>query len=930
MDLFGREAESGALAEAVADVRAGGRRTLGVLGEAGIGKSALLAVISELAVAANLLVLDGRAAEHERLVPFALVVDALDDVVATMHRQRLCTAGSELAAILPSVGLEGPSAPPPSGPGGRIQYHRALRSLLELLGRERPFALVLDDLHWADAASLEWLLHLLRRPPRVPHVLVFALRPCDAAARLVDAARAAPGWLELRPRLLDREASLAMLPPDLDRDLRRKIAADAGGNPLFLQALARLGPEAATTVPSTIAAAVRQDLDRLPPASRTLIEGAAVAGEPFDPDNAAAAADLDPADALVSLDALVAADLVRPAAAPRTFMFRHPMIRRAVYDAAPPGWRLAAHERVSTALAERGAPPVARAYHVEQYARPGDEAALMTLEQAAADSRSTSPATSARFYAAAVRLLPHGDRARRMQLLIPMAHALAAVGQIEPARATFDQAIGLLERDQDELLGNLTASAALMDHLIGDYASAERRLVAVLDGTSKETQPFVKLLLAINGFLRHDPPNAEMWVERVARRIDDQSPQILRAGHAAVAALVRIWLGQPADELLDSAERSLQATADADLARHMELGWFIGGSFFEAERYPAGPQHFRRTLRIATETRQEHLLGQCNIHLAMMSLRMLELDAALVYAECAEEVARLQSADHQLALALTARALVLLELGERAEAERAAVESDVISAQLEPNTLTWSSRARNATVRWSGDPRRLIRELEALPDLHPRIAGIVLCELVDAASAVGGRDEAHVWTKRSADRAAQLHMPLSAARAARCQATLLLAADQPLPAAELALATADRAEAGQLHQEAIASRLLAGRSLLMAGQRDRAVAVLQQTAVAAGAAGALAARDTAARELRRAGARISLNTHRVARDRAADELTVREREIADLVATGRSNKQAARELFVSEKTIEHHLSRVYAKLGVHSRTELSATLSASP
>jgi DNA-binding NarL/FixJ family response regulator len=315
--------------------------------------------------------------------------------------------------------------------------------------------------------------------------------------------------------------------------------------------------------------------------------------------------------------------------------------------------------------------------------------------------------------------------------------------------------------------------------------------------------------------------------------------------------------------------------------------------------------------------------------LALSSLWMLELDAATAYAEAAEEVARLHDVEHEVALALTTRALVLLECGDRSEAQRAAAESDALSARLEPTMFTWSRHARNATVRWSHDPQRLLRELEAMPQLQHRTASIVLCELVDAAIAVGRREDAERWTERVADRADCLHLPLTAARAGRCQAALLLAADEPVAAAEKALVVAERAEAALLHREAMASRLLAGRALRVAGKRTRAVAVLQQAAVAAGAAGALAARDAVARELRRAGARISLKTHRLAGPGPADDLTVREREIADLVAGGRSNKQVARELFVSDKTVEHHLSRVYAKLGVRSRTELAATLSSS-
>ena len=92
----------------------------------------------------------------------------------------------------------------------------------------------------------------------------------------------------------------------------------------------------------------------------------------------------------------------------------------------------------------------------------------------------------------------------------------------------------------------------------------------------------------------------------------------------------------------------------------------------------------------------------------------------------------------------------------------------------------------------------------------------------------------------------------------------------------------------------------------------------------------MAVHGAAARELSRAGARVSLQTRRAVPAATAEELTAREREIAELVARGRSNKQVAAELFLSLKTVEHHLSRVYAKLGLRSRTELAVTLGTPP
>ena len=256
MQLAGRDRELEALGRALADVRAGRSRTIGVLGEAGIGKTALLEATFEQAERQRLLVLAGRAAEHERDVPFSLAIDALDDHVATMSATRVASAGRELGAVLPSAVVE-PDAPPAAGPAERFRHHRALRSLLELIGRERPFVLAFDDVHWADAASVELLLHLLRRTPRVPHLLLFALRPVDPAARLIDAARAAPGWQELRPAPLERDVALGLLPDRLDPALRERMAHEAGGNPLFLYALGRLDAAAAGTLPTTVLAVIQ-------------------------------------------------------------------------------------------------------------------------------------------------------------------------------------------------------------------------------------------------------------------------------------------------------------------------------------------------------------------------------------------------------------------------------------------------------------------------------------------------------------------------------------------------------------------------------------------------------------------------------------------------------------------------------------------------
>src|ERR1700754_3277245 len=135
MDLVGREVELAAVARALSDVRGGGARVLGIAGEAGIGKSALLAAVA--ARADGLLVVSGRAAEHERDVPFALLREAFVAHVG---------------------GLDGVCPLPAPNAAERFQQHHAHRSQIERLG---PSVMLFDDLQWADDASLELLVPLL-------------------------------------------------------------------------------------------------------------------------------------------------------------------------------------------------------------------------------------------------------------------------------------------------------------------------------------------------------------------------------------------------------------------------------------------------------------------------------------------------------------------------------------------------------------------------------------------------------------------------------------------------------------------------------------------------------------------------------------------------------------------------------------------------
>ena len=333
-----------------------------LVGEPGIGKTRLLAELGARADDRGHLVLSGSASELEQDLPFSVFVDSLDEYLRGLGPERFESLAddvrTELAHVFPSLtGLAGEQGV--ALQHERYRSHRAVRELLELLARVHPLVLVLDDLHWADSASIELLGALLRRPPTAPVLLALAVRPLQMPERLLTALERAG-----RDDALIR-VELGALSPDEARELLgdRPDAAvlyeESGGNAFYLEQLARVAgtatpaaaPLAGMEVPSTVAAALTEELGLLSENARLTLEGAAVAGDPFEPELAAAAAQLPETTVMGAIDELLQLDLLRTTDVPRRFRFRHPLVRRAVYEATAAGWRLGAHERCAAALA---------------------------------------------------------------------------------------------------------------------------------------------------------------------------------------------------------------------------------------------------------------------------------------------------------------------------------------------------------------------------------------------------------------------------------------------------------------------------------------------------------------------------------------------------------------------------------------------------
>jgi len=464
--------------EALADDAPG---AVAIEGEPGIGKSRLLRELRDRAEARGQLLLCGSAAEFERSMPFSVWADALNAYVAAQDLE--LPDADDLAEILPA--LRRPGAAGSAVADDRYRAHRALRGLLARLAQDRPLVLALDDLHWSDQASIDLVAALLRRAPSAPVLLVLAFRPGQAPPALT-AALATPvvQRIALEP-LCERDAAMLLGADGADAGAQT-IFRRAGGNPFYLEQLARVAPHqrpangdggaVAGDIPAAVAASLAEELAGLSPAERALLEGAAVAGEPFEPDLAAAVGELSLADGLDALDALLGRDLLRPTTVPRRFRFRHPLVRRAVYDATRGGWRLAAHARAVSALTARGAATSELAHHVERCAAQGDEAAIALLSAAGAATAARAPATAARWFEAALRLLPGADIERQVELRVSLASAQRSF-ELETCRDTLLSALELLPADAGSRRVELTAWCAAVEHWLGRHGDAHGRLV---------------------------------------------------------------------------------------------------------------------------------------------------------------------------------------------------------------------------------------------------------------------------------------------------------------------------------------------------------------------------------------------------------------------------------------------------------------------
>jgi DNA-binding NarL/FixJ family response regulator len=956
--LVGRTEELAALERMLEGLDRGRPEAAALVGEPGIGKSRLLAEVAKLADLRGHLVLFGSASEMERELPFSVFTDALDDYLASLGPGWYDPLGrdvrAELGHVFPALGgLE-------DGPRMTLQQeryltHRAIRALLEHLARTRPLLLALDDFHWADPASIELFGALLRRPPGAAVAAVVALRRRPVPERLASAlqrAQQAGTLAQIELEGLTHVEAGTLLGETVDTGQLAALMDETGGNPLYLEQLARslgrLGrpvvgvasPPTGLGVPAAVAAALTDELVRVSGLARLLLEGAAVAGDPFDLDQAVAAAQTSETDARESIDELLEADLVRQTNVPRRFRFRHPIVRRAIYESTRAGWRLGAHERCADALATQGAPAVARAHHIERYAAQGDATAVAVLRAAGDATARLAPASASHWFAVAFRLLPHTAPAgERMQLLLARAGTLAATGRLDDSRATLLDCIDLAQQAAPEWRVRATTACASMEHLLGLRKEAHRHLsdaLADLEETASEDAVALMIELAASGLYGSEAEAMRTWADRAVATARPLGDPALIAAALAARASASAAAGDPqwAQVHCDEATDLVDALPDEQLAGRLGTLADLAAADLFLDRFPAATRHAQRALDIGRSTGQGDLVP---LVVAMLGgslwVQGRPREAEELF-EGAVESARLAGNTHGLAWVLFNHSIAALAAGDLDLALVAAEESVELEREMEQGLISATAAAVLATALLeAGDAQRSVREMVAGAGGHEvrLIGGGWRARFLEvhtrALLATGNRSAAERAMAEAHACAMAVGLPSAEGLAGLASAYLQLDAGDAENASVQALAAVQKLSSVHAVWDAARARVVAAQALSQAGDRASAVHQLNLAAAAFDSFGAHRYRDQAERQLRRLGQ----HAHR--RPRAdtqpapgLETLSARELEIARLVVDRRTNPQIAAELFLSQKTVESHLRNIFIKLELSDRVTLARTI----
>ncbi|GLP81743.1 ATP-binding protein [Mycobacterium antarcticum] len=883
-------------------------------GEAGIGKTTLWSAATDRARERGCQVLSSRTAVTESLLAYGVLADLLDEIDESVWGALPGPQRVAVERILLRVNSTASTTDPRTVAAGFL-------SVIEVLAARGPVVLAVDDLQWVDVSS--------------QHVVAFAAQRLTGPVRMLATVRSDSdvdtSWLQLpRPDALTRlrlqpmpmRELHAMISERLGRSFARptikQIQDISGGNPFYALELARaIGPstDSMVALPNTLAELVAVRLGGLEAdAGEALLVAACLPAPTMD--LVARATRTSPHRVAqmfgdVEDKGIVAIDGQR-------IRFTHPLLSQGVYALATPARRRATHRRLAATVDQAEL----RARHLALSATSGDAATMNSLDAAAESARARgAPAAAAEFVDLAIKL--GGDTPRRR--LQAASHHFSD-GDAKQARMLLEDVIAMTEP------GVLRAEASCLlgfVHLFGEsFLEAAGVLEGALDEAGDDTRLRTELLVTLS-YARY---NAGQF-GRATRRIDEATVIAERLGQPILlsqALGLRVILGFLRGDGLDQDRLSrAQQLEDVDVDMPMAFRPRMQNAMLLAWTGRLDLAHDEMTdiRRRCIERGEENELIFVAIHAVLLEMWRGNFTDAGLIAEDTEERARYLGGDVPLFVAMTIRAALAAYAGREGEARRDTAAALAASQRCGANLLVvWTLTTLGFLELSLGNYEAtltatapLLARLEAAPRATEIVSATFVPDAVEAMVNLGRLDDAERLVDILEGNGRRLDRAWMLAVGARSRAMVLAARgdiDASLGAIREATAQCDRLPMPFEH----------ARTQLLLGQIERRHR--RKDAAAAAFTTALKTFEALNVPLWADRARAELDRNHTG-PRRKTVLTPSEQRVAELAATGKTTRDIAVALFISPKTVEANLARIYRKLDIRSRAELGSRMRAA-
>jgi DNA-binding CsgD family transcriptional regulator len=894
--LVGRRRECAIIDGLLAGVRAGVAGALVVRGEPGIGKSALLGYARQQAP--PMLVLSASGAEAESDLAFAGLHELLRPVLGYLGE----LPDTQAEALAGALGLA------PSPQPDRLLICAAVLGLLAAAAEDRPTLCLVDDAHWLDRPSADALVFTARRLRAEQLAILLGVREGEASRFQ------AAGLGELTLTGLDRQSAadvLAVRARLAPASVRDRLLTEAAGNPLALlelpgglseeqlRGLAPL-PDAVPLTPR-LEGLFRQRIGQLPAPTQTalLIAAADNTGDVVAVLRAAARLRL-PTDAV---DAAQQAGLVQIAG--NTISFRHPLVRSALYQAAALSQRQRVHAALADALSgdqntDR------RVWHQAMATLTGDEEVAAALEASARRAQlRAGHASAATAFLRAAELST--EDVRRVQRIAAAAHAAWAAGQPDRARQAIERALPLAD---GEIRAGLLYLSGVIEERTGSSREACTKLIqgiAVCNDPPRKLEMLMEAVeaAAASGDLARAAELGRSAASIPAVSTRDQLIVNLLSGFVKEIAGER----QQAQSLFADAQR-LAETLDEPRA----LVWAANAASAAGEP-GCGLPYANRAVEAA---RRQGLLSLLPVTLEVQAIELIANSSFDLAYAAAEEGYRLSiDIGHGRGWHLASMAMVEAVWGREEDARRHAEQALSLGQQTASDVLAATAEYALGLLDLSmgrteqAAERPLAPAAPARPGRNPMIPPMVIPDAAETAIRAGRPQEASQRLDIIRGWVAAAPTPARQALLARSEA--LLGERDPDEAFSEAITLGSALSPLQRAR----TELLYGEWLRRQRRRTDARVHLRAALQAFRRLGAIPWAERAEAELRATG-----ETARKRDVSTAGQLTPQELQIAGLVTDGLTNREIAAQLYLSPRTVDYHLRKVFTKLGIASRTDL--------